>query len=192
MTRRSFLAFSLVACLGCAHSTAARPPESKTSPVSQATTLLFARHAEKADEGGGDPPLTRAGAQRAEALVTALGGRPVDAIYITPFRRTRATARPLAEARGLTVREHGDQDAAFAAHLLSTHRGETVLVVGHRPTIPVMLDALVGELRYVQAPPPAYGQLFVVTVPPDGPARVEEQHFGAASVPAPRIDLRDE
>jgi broad specificity phosphatase PhoE len=48
--------------------------------------------------------LTRAGQEQAEALAAQFAGLPLHAIYCSPLERTRATAEPLARARGLEVR----------------------------------------------------------------------------------------
>lgn len=47
------------------------------------------------------PPLTDLGTQQAEALVGALAGEPIQAIYVSSMIRTHLTAAPLATARGL-------------------------------------------------------------------------------------------
>jgi len=54
--------------------------------------VLLVRHAEKAAEPADDPPLTAAGAERAQALATALQDAGVTAIITTQLRRTRETA----------------------------------------------------------------------------------------------------
>ena len=84
------------------------PTLSKLPRTSERTGLpalvLLVRHAEKAAEPTDDPPLTAAGAERAQALATALHDAGVTAIITTQLRRTPATALPLATARGLTPR----------------------------------------------------------------------------------------
>ena len=64
------------------------------------TTIIFVRHAEKAVDGTSDPGLSLAGDQRVTELTRQLVDADVvagvDAIYVTQYRRTQDTARPLA------------------------------------------------------------------------------------------------
>ncbi len=74
------------------------------------TTLLLVRHAEPADEARGlcygspDVPLSAPGRQQAPELARALAGVALAAVYASPRIRAVDTARPLAEAVGLSVR----------------------------------------------------------------------------------------
>ena len=65
-------------------------------------TVILVRHAEKASEPPDNPPLSEAGAARAEALVHALADARIDAVIATQYRRTQDTGREVATARGLT------------------------------------------------------------------------------------------
>lgn len=112
------------------------------------TVIVLVRHAEKAAVPANDPPLTDAGVARAKALVAALADANIEAIIATPTARTQATARPLADARGLSIETValGPRDVhvkAVAAAALA-HRGKAVLVVGHSNTIPAIVTALGG------------------------------------------------
>lgn len=65
--------------------------------------LVLVRHALpellQGTEGPADPTLTPLGEKQAARLVDALGG-DVDALYVSPLLRARATAAPLAAALG--------------------------------------------------------------------------------------------
>ena len=178
-TLRSLVALAaLAACAPTTRQTTSAPD------VAGTTTIIVVRHAEKATEPAADPPLTAAGTARAEALVDAVRGMPVTAIVSTDFARTRSTAAPLAARLGITpeivdarARDHA---RLVAAGLLSRHRGETVVVVGHSNTVPDIVAAL-GATK----PPPIcdaeYDNLYVVRVPVTGAASVERRKYGAAS-----------
>jgi probable phosphoglycerate mutase len=84
----------------------------KFVPPPGATTILLVRHGESAafDEdnpfelidGHGDPPLRDPdGLEQAEAIGARLATERIDAIYVTPLKRTHQTAAPLASALGL-------------------------------------------------------------------------------------------
>jgi broad specificity phosphatase PhoE len=146
------------------------------------TTVILVRHAEKAAEPAADPPLTAAGARRAEALVELVKDAGVNAIYSTQFARTRQTAAPLAEKLGIPVEI---LDARAPSHprmvadsVLSKHRGQTVLVVGHSNTVPAIVAAL-GAPQPAEICDADYDNVFVVTVPAVGAASVVRMHFGA-------------
>lgn len=174
----------LVACAG------ARPaePRSESPAPSASTVVLLVRHAEKASNEE-DPPLTPAGQQRAEALIQVARNAGVSAIYTTKLRRTRETAQPLADRLGvpITVREvipgGGQAQAAEQARdILTQHRGEVVLVVGHSNTLPLVAEALAG-VPIQPIPDSEYDRLMVVVVPPSGPARLIQSRYGAPSAP---------
>jgi broad specificity phosphatase PhoE len=150
------------------------------TPTQPATTVILVRHAEKLDDSP-DTPLSATGEARAAALATALERQPVNAIYATQYLRTQQTARPLAEAHGvpITVHPFADGYARAMADLIRTrHGGETVVVVGHSNTTPAIIAAL-GILNPPTIPDGEYDDLFVVTVPARGPARLLRLRYGA-------------
>jgi 2,3-bisphosphoglycerate-dependent phosphoglycerate mutase len=81
------------------------------APPPGATVLLVVRHGESAPAhpgerfplvlGRGDPDLAPDGVDQAERVAARLAVRGVDAIYVTPLRRTKRTAAPLATRTGL-------------------------------------------------------------------------------------------
>jgi probable phosphoglycerate mutase len=84
-------------------STYRREAAARANPRAQITLL---RHGEPDwnPRGGAsvdDPGLTEYGAEQARAAAAALATEPVDAIYVSPYRRSQETAEPLAEAVGI-------------------------------------------------------------------------------------------
>lgn len=176
------LACLLLACAGVRSG----PPPAE-SP-SGSTVVLLVRHAEK-EAGAEDPVLTPSGRERAEALSEVAGSAGVSAIYTTQFRRTRETVRPLVERLDVpvTVREVDwervpEHVEAVAREILSQHQGETVLVVEHSNTLPLLVESLAG-VSVPPIPDSEYDRLYVVVVPPSGPARLLQARYGAPSVP---------
>ena len=157
------------------------------------TTVILVRYAEKVTTNPLDrnPALSPEGERRARALVAALRGRRVDAILVTHLRRTRQTAAPLAASRGLTpveTRMEGDSDEAaaeVAALIRARYLGQTVVVVGHRTTVPKII-ALLGGPRLRPLCENAYSHLYTLVVPPGGAARLAHTHYGAADPPDER------
>ncbi len=144
------------------------------------TTVILVRHAEKT-KAKEDPTLTADGWSRAANLVHVLGKAGIDTVFSTPFRRTTGTATPIAQHLGLDpmlVEVSSDFPSRLAHRIREEHRGQTVLVVSHSNTTPAIIDALGA------GPAPAiderqYDDLFVVTLPAKGKARLLQLHYGA-------------
>jgi len=144
---------------------------SHTSAALAPTVVLVIRHAEKAGEMSADPALTPAGVERAAALAAATRHLRLGAVFSTQFIRTRETARPVAEAAGLSVTirpASGENATTYAADLtreiLGAHVGKTVLVVGHSNTVPGIVQALSGRMVDPIADP-QYGDLYTIIIP---------------------------
>jgi broad specificity phosphatase PhoE len=174
MTRRVFLLLLCIFGIGA-----------RASAQSKTTVVILVRHAEKAAAPADDPPLTEAGAARAKALVAALANVNVQAVITTELMRTRETARPLAEARGLSPEtvHSGPRDAhaKAVADAVRAHAGQTVLVVGHSNTVPAIIAALGGP-RLPDICDTQYSNLFVMIIGPgDKKPDLIVSSFGAPS-----------
>jgi 2,3-bisphosphoglycerate-dependent phosphoglycerate mutase len=106
-----------------------------------ATDLIIVRHAESAPwrsdvevpqwNGHGDPALAPEGREQARLLAARLQHEQIDAIYVTPLRRTSETIAPLAERLGITpvvepdLREvhlgEWEDDGAFRRNIREGH-----------------------------------------------------------------------
>jgi broad specificity phosphatase PhoE len=107
------------------------------------TTIYLVRHAEK--DTGNNPPLTKAGFERAGDLMRYLSSENISHIYSTKYKRTNQTADSIKLAKNLTtiiyeadtigndllnkINENGDD-------------GKTILVVGHSNTVPKLIRRL--------------------------------------------------
>jgi len=183
MTRRTFgrvvsliLLFNLCPALD-------RAAEGPAGDAGVPSLVVLVRHAEKADEPRSDPPLTKTGKKRARALAFALKDAGVTAIITSDRLRTRATAEPLAEARGLTPKVVDLGDGGVAAHVAAVaaevrrRAGGVVVVVGHSDTIPAIIAALGGP-RLPDIHGTEFGHLFLL-VPGPGGARLVQASYGA-------------
>jgi broad specificity phosphatase PhoE len=146
----------LLACMLCAATLQGR--------AQQITTFILVRHAEKVMDGSKDPALTEEGKARAGRLQSLLEKSPVDAVYTTPYKRTRATVEPLALARGVTIREYEPQKEPAIDEMLKQHEGKTILVSGHSNTIPEIANWLTGSKEYSEFDESDYGNLLIVSV----------------------------
>lgn len=97
------------------------PTEYRQTPYKApdgATEVLLIRHGASAParpdrpfplvDGQGDPELAPEGREQAERVGERLAGERLDAIYVTPLRRTSQTAAPLARRLGLEPRVEAD------------------------------------------------------------------------------------
>jgi len=144
------------------------------------TTVVVVRHADVADPTrlDDDPPLSALGRARADLLARVLehfdvvGG--VNAIYASPHRRTTETAAPLARRLGLEILPAVYDDTEdFMESILDEHKGEIVLFVVDREQIAPMIAELHGSKRVPEIAPAEYDNLYIVTVPWGGGAKVK-------------------
>jgi len=174
--------FGLLAGPACA------PPvqQAGEDAAGSAATVLLVRHAEKAS-GGNDPSLTDTGQARAHELARVAADAGVVAVYSSQFARNRETAAPVAEQLGLpvTVAElvNGrprESLAELAERIRTEHVGQTVLVVGHSNTVPMLIEELGGSTSPTLLDED-YDDLFVVTVWPQGRTQWLHLHYGEQS-----------
>jgi phosphohistidine phosphatase SixA len=148
--------------------------------------LYFVRHAEKSYSPAGDPDLTEAGRQRAEALSRILKRHEIGAIYSTDTRRTRQTAAPLSEATGVPVRLYSqDTVQRFLYTLMDAECN--ALVVGHSNTVLGMIRSLGLEPSKKEIGDQEYDNLFLVTMKPKSglggyDLNLKERTYGKKSV----------
>ena len=192
MIRHLSAAVLLSAVLECtteqqpAPSTTATTPAPTTAvdetPKLDVTVVILVRHAEKVDNSA-DPELSAAGMERARVLVESVRRAKVTSIITTQLRRTRATAEPTATALGLTpevIATTGANHVREVADAVRARSGGVVLIVGHSNTVP----AIISELG-ASVPPicdSEYDNLYILTLPRDGPAPILVQtRYGAES-----------
>ena len=136
-------------------------------PFPPDTTLIILRHADRTGED-----LNETGLTRAQALVQALDGIPIDAIYSPGIQRNLDTAAPLAQARGLQIQRIPADNPA--ARLLAEGRGKTIVWVGNKGNLQSIWDAIAAP----EPPPLTYGDLFIVTKARIGSPLVERRRHG--------------
>ena len=127
------------------------------------TQIILVRHAEK--DAGKNPSLTAEGQARAAKLNEILAKHNIDAVYSTDFNRTIETANPVANGQNLAVETYDPmQPKAFLEQIFKSHKGGTVLVIGHSNTIPQLVNMLLGEEKYEHLEEDAYSDIFIVTI----------------------------
>lgn len=156
------LVLSLVSCM---NTDADKTPEEKQKE--QLTTFYFIRHAEKMTDQGSDPELTEKGSKRAENWVNYFFLKDVDHVISSDFKRTKATAAPLAKAKKVNI-ELYDVRKATGKSLLQEYRGKTVALFGHSNTINKYASELQNDSIYKDLDDSDYDHYFIIRVDKDG------------------------
>lgn len=163
------------------------PAAAQDSGGEEPTVVWLVRHAERADDGpaGGDmvaparqedPTLSAAGRRRAQVLRTLLADVRLQRIVSTDYRRTRATADPVAAAHGIVVESYDPRDLPGLAARIRAAGGRW-LVVGHSNTTPELVEALGGD----PGPPIdefEYDRLYQVVIAPGTTVETTLLRFG--------------
>jgi 2,3-bisphosphoglycerate-dependent phosphoglycerate mutase len=126
------------------------------------TTLILIRHAEKGDDGSKDPPLSDAGATRANSLVSALKNTTIDAIYSSNYKRTKNTVAPVAQAKSLEVKIYEPLKEDEIKKILANHKGQTILIAGHSNSTPWTANFLTGS-KLANFADTDYGNILIIT-----------------------------
>ena len=164
-----------------------RPPdEGQEGPV----VVFLVRHAEKADDGTDDPPLTLAGEIRVRMLRQLLADARLTHVHTTDLRRTRDTARPFAEELGREAAVYDPRQLdVLAADIRSTPGVH--LVAGHSNTTPDLVAALGGN-PFGPIDEMEYDRLYIVVINPGRDAVTTLLRFGEPFVEGSDFGLRAE
>jgi broad specificity phosphatase PhoE len=158
-------------------SVAAPPPAPCDKPT---TTILIVRHAERA--GAQLDSLSADGVARAQELARVVTKANVRAVYHSDTKRTRDTAAPSAAALSLSLVPYPAKECGpLIDAILRDHPGDTVLVVAHSNTVPLLVAAA-GAPAMADLDEKEFDDLFVVSVScRDRPVTVTHLQYGAAS-----------
>lgn len=136
---------------------------SQTTDEDVVTKIIIVRHAEKADDGTKNPPLSDEGTLRAERLCTMLADVKVDQLYATPFLRTNQTLTPLSKKFGITIENYEASDATFAEQLLQKNKGKTIVIAGHSNSSPTLVNRLIKKEVYQKLDESIFSKIWILT-----------------------------
>jgi broad specificity phosphatase PhoE len=88
-------------------------------------------------------------------------------VIASDFKRTKATAAPLAKAKKLGI-EIYDVREVTGTSLLDTYRGKTVALFGHSNTINAYANELQNDSVYKDLEETDYDHFFIVRIDKDG------------------------
>jgi broad specificity phosphatase PhoE len=144
------------------------------------TTIMIVRHADRA---GSADSLSAAGVERAKALAQATKMANLRAIYVSDTRRARDTAAAVAAMAHIQPETYPAKECdALVKRILHDHLGESVLVVGHSNTVPLLIAAAGGP-KIADLDEKEFDGLYIVVVTgtPECGATLVELQYGAPS-----------
>jgi len=142
------------------------------------TTFILVRHAEK-DSISNDPNLLITGKKRAQLLANLLSDVPLKAVYSSDYNRTKQTAQPTADQKDLAITIYNPRElSACANEILSKHKNDIVLVVGHSNSTPTFVNTLLGEDKVTKIDEADYNNIFIVKASALGNAEYTHFQFG--------------
>jgi len=141
------------------------------------TTVILIRHAERDNFFN----ITAQGRKRAKALVDVVKDMGITAIYSPNLKRNLDTVTPLASHLGLditlTPKIKKPLVDKIILEILSKHTGEVVLLVGNGSG---NLRSLHHRLGGTGDGPYQYGDLYIYSIPDQGPVKVIESRYGSS------------
>jgi hypothetical protein len=167
---RMVIMFLLLGCF-VGHAGSNGPPKSETT-----TTVILIRHAERDNFF----KITSQGRERAKALIDTVSDMGITAIYSPDLERNLDTVRPLARHLeidiSLTPRMSKQMVDKIVRGILTKHTGEVVLLVGNGSG---NLRSLHHRLGGTGEGPFQYGDLYLYTIPVQGPVIVVKSRYGS-------------
>lgn len=144
------------------------------------TTIYLIRHAEQADLQ--DKGLSEEGKEQAKKWVAYFKDKNIDTYYITKDKRIIYTATTIG-SYNIKGGEPGTTETFFnfrgydpndllLKNVAEDHKGENVLIVGYRNTIPKQINTLLGTDEFADISENEYGNLYIITIK-DGNTEIE-------------------
>ena len=129
----------------------------------KATTIFLVRHAERANDGTNNPPISEDGIKRSQKLAETLANSGVTAIYSTDYKRTRSTIEPLAKANNLEIKLYEAMKESELKRIVEENRGGVVVICGHSNTTPWSANFFAGT-KLENFNDSDYGNILIVTL----------------------------
>jgi len=130
----------------------------------QAVTVFLTRHAEKAKNDPKDPDLSEIGKKRAEQFVVFFENQKIDRFLSTPYKRTKQTLEPLANANGKQVVDYSPAAPDKLIEEIRKLENEKVFISGHSNTIPDLVNRFTGKKDAKMIDDSRYGDLWMLTL----------------------------
>lgn len=153
--------------------------------VAQKHTIYVVRHAEKdlTDKDQRNPELSFEGKQRALDLRRELRGKNIDAVFSTDYIRTRNTAGPLRDYRGIQLTTYNPSKLQDLVETVKRdYADKNILIVGHSNTILETVAAFGGEKPMDEVTEDIYDNIFKIVIN-GNKVSVTASKYGEKSIP---------
>lgn len=120
--------------------------------------IYVIRHLQR--DAGTDPSLSAVGQANAERLAGWFTHDRPAAIFVTPYKRARETAAPLAAKLGIAPADYDPRQPEKLIAAVQAQKGP-VLIVGHSNTVPAIVHALGGPAA-PELSESDYGRIWIV------------------------------
>ena len=125
--------------------------------------IYIVRHGERLNSSD-TTSISAAGQQRAQALADFMANKRIDAIFVSPYQRTRQTAQPTADRLNLALTEYQPRPTNLIASRLKTQKNKNSLVVGHSDTILEVAKWLETTPSLPKIEPTDFDNMLIVTI----------------------------
>jgi broad specificity phosphatase PhoE len=129
------------------------------------TTVIVVRHAEKDTNWPSSEdqtcPLTKDGERRAETLKYIANMLGVSVVYSTDTTRTKETVNNYADWKKVPINIYSNI-GKLIDDIKKNHKGSVVLIAGHEPTVPVIIQEL--GVKSTVSINGAYNNIFIITL----------------------------
>ena len=152
--------------------------DNPTTPM----TVILVRHAEKAvvPPENKDPDISMLGEKRAAELAKMFGDAGIGAIFVSQYKRTQQTVKPLADKLGIAPTPvEAQKTPELIKQIRAQKAGQVVFIAGHNNTVPEVIAALGGPKLPI-IPETQYDNLYILTVNSDGSAKLLKLKYGSS------------
>lgn len=174
----SVLMIAMLSALSFSTYSRAAAQENSTTPM----TVILVRHAEKAvvPPENKDPDISLDGEKRAAELAKMFGDAGIGAIFVSQYKRTQQTVKPLADKLGIAATPvEAQKTPELIKQIRAQKAGQVIFVAGHNNTVPEVIAALGGPKLPI-IPETQYDNLYILTVNSDGSAKLLKLKYGSS------------
>jgi phosphohistidine phosphatase SixA len=175
---RSVVVIAMLSACSVLTSSIASAQDSSTTPM----TVILVRHAEKkiVPPENKDPDISVDGEKRAAELAKMFGEAGIDAIYVSQYKRTQQTVKPLADKLGIVATPvEAQKTPELIKQIRAQKAGQVVFVAGHNNSVPEVIAALGGPKLPI-IPETQYDNLYILTISSDGSAKLLKLKYGSS------------
>jgi phosphohistidine phosphatase SixA len=175
---RSVVVIAMLSACSVLTSSIASAQDSSTTPM----TVILVRHAEKkiVPPENKDPDISVDGEKRAAELAKMFGEAGIGAIYVSQYKRTQQTVKPLADKLGIVATPvEAQKTPELIKQIRAQKAGQVVFVAGHNNSVPEVIAALGGPKLPI-IPETQYDNLYILTISSDGSAKLLKLKYGSS------------